>query len=94
MFESCNDYVLVEIKTDTASMIYFLCFYFYLFNKFIYFIYFWLCWVFVTARRLSLVEARGGYSSLRCTCFSLRWLLLLRSTGFRRMGFSSCGTWA
>ena len=32
-----------------------------------------------------------GYSSLRCTGFSLRWLLLLRSTGSRRMGFSSCG---
>ena len=26
--------------------------------------------------------------------FSLRWLLLLQSTGFRRAGFSSCGAWA
>ena len=26
--------------------------------------------------------------------FSLRWLLWLRSTGSRHMGFSSCGTWA
>ena len=33
-----------------------------------------------------------GYSSLWCMDFSLRWLLLLRSTGFRHMGFSSCGT--
>ena len=32
-----------------------------------------------------------GYSSLWCTGFSLRWLLLLRSTGSRRAGFSSCG---
>ena len=24
----------------------------------------------------------------------LQWLLLLRSTGSRRVGFSSCGTWA
>ena len=34
-------------------------------KKFIYLIYlFWLCWVFVAARRLSLVVASGGYSSL------------------------------
>ena len=26
--------------------------------------------------------------------FSLRWLLLLRSTGSTCMGFSSCGVWA
>ena len=58
------------------------------------FIYFWLYWVFVAARRLSLIAVSGGYSSLRCTGFSLRWLLLLWSTGSRRMGFSSCGTWA
>ena len=31
-----------------------------------------------------------GYSSLRCAGFSLRWLLLLRSTGSRHAGFSSC----
>ena len=48
----------------------------------------------VAARRLSLVAASRGYSSLRCTCFSLRWLLLLRSTGSRRTGFSSCSTQA
>ena len=35
-----------------------------------------------------------GYSLLWCTGFSLQWLLLLRSTGSRRTGFSSCGTWA
>ena len=34
---------------------------------------------------------RGGYSSLLCVGFSLRWLLLLQSTGSRRTGFSSCG---
>ena len=33
-------------------------------------------------------------SLLRCTGFSLRWLLLLWSTGSRRAGFSSCGMWA
>ena len=42
----------------------------------------------------SLVAASGGYSSLRCACFSLRWLLLLGSTGSRCVGFSSCGSWA
>ena len=33
-------------------------------------------------------------SSLPCAGFLLWWLLLLRSTGSRRVGFSSCGTWA
>ena len=33
-------------------------------------------------------------SSLLCAGFSLRWLLLLRSTGSRCVGFSSCGSWA
>ena len=33
-------------------------------------------------------------SSLWCVGFSSRWLLLLQSTGSRRVGFSSCGTWA
>ena len=56
-------------------------------------IYFWLCWVFVAARGLSLVVASGGYSSLWHLGFSLRWLLLLQSTGSRHAGFSSCGTW-
>ena len=58
------------------------------------FIYFWLPWVFVAVCGLSLVVASGGYSLLRCAGFLLRWLLLLRSTGSRRSGFSSCGTWA
>ena len=63
-------------------------------NVFILFIYFWLHWVFVAVRVLSLVAASGVYSSLWCMGFvgvSLRWLLLLWSTGSRRAGFSSCG---
>ena len=56
---------------------------------FIYF-YFWLHWVFVAARGLSLVVVSRGNSSLPCSGFSLRWLLLW-STGSRRVGFSSCG---
>ena len=58
-----------------------LCF----FNKFIYFIF---------GCVGSSVAASGGYSSLRCAGFSLRWLLLLWSMGSRYAGFSSCGTWA
>ena len=58
-----------------------------IFFFFIYlFIYFWLRWVFVAACGLSLVAASGGYSSLRCAGFSLRWLLFLRSTGSRHTG--------
>ena len=58
-----------------------------LFLKVNLFIYFWLLWVFVAACGLSPVGASGGYSSLWCMGFSLRWLPLLRS-----VGFSSCGT--
>ena len=65
-----------------------------LFILFFIFIYFWLRWVFVAARGLSLVAASGGYSLLQCVGFSLRWLLLLWSTGSRHVGFSSCGTGA
>ena len=56
------------------------------------FLIYWLCWVFVAARGLSLVAASRGYSSLWCEGFSLLWLLLLRSTGSRRAGFSSCAS--
>ena len=58
------------------------------------FIYFWLHWVFIAVHRLSLVAASGGYSALRCTGFSMWWFLLLRSTGSRCAGFSSCGSQA
>ena len=61
----------------------------YFFNKFIYG-----CVGSSLLRGLSLVAASGGYPSLRCAGFSLRWLLLLQSTGSRHAGFSSCGTWA
>ena len=58
---------------------------------FTFFFFFWLRWVFVAASGLSLVAASEGYSSLRRTGFSLRWLLLLQNTGSRHMAFSSCG---
>ena len=58
------------------------------FNKFIY-----LFILFLGLRCLAqVVAASGGYFSLRCTGFSWQWLLLLRSTGSRHAGFSSCGS--
>ena len=59
---------------------------------FILFIYLWLRWVFIAVCGLSLVVVSGGCTSLQCAYFSLQWLLLLRSMGSRRAGFSSCGT--
>ena len=50
------------------------------------FIYLWLCWVFISVRRLSLVAASRGHSSSRCADLSLSWPLLLWSTGSRRAG--------
>ena len=70
----------------------FLFFLFFKINLFILFIYFLLRWVLVAACRLFLVAASRGYSSFQCAGFSLWWLLLLRSMGSRRAGFSSCGT--
>ena len=76
----CKDALLLNLTS----------FFFLRFN----FIYFWLHWVFAAARGLSLAAASGDRSLLRCAGFLLRWLLLLRSTGSRCVGFSSCGTWA
>ncbi|KAJ8785852.1 hypothetical protein J1605_006812 [Eschrichtius robustus] len=44
-------------------------------------------------------KPQGGYCSLRCTGFSLRWFLLLWSTGSRHhrlqtRRLSNCGSWA
>ena len=45
---------------------------------------------FLAAHWLSLVVAIRSCSSLQCPGFSLQWLLLLQSTGFRCRGFSRC----
>ena len=37
----------------------------------------------------ALAATSRGYSSLRCSNFSLQWLLLLQSTGSRHVGFSN-----
>ena len=60
-------------------------------KTFIYLFIYWLCWISIAASGLSLVVASGGYSSLWCAGFSSQWLLLLRITGSRHTGFSSCG---
>ena len=69
--------------------------YFFIFNFLNKFIYLFLAMLGLHCCACSF-SSRGeqGYSSLWCTGFSLRWLLLLRSTGSRRIGFSSCSTWA
>ena len=74
-----------DLSSDNTGCILLLFFLFiYFLNLFIIItIFFWLLWVFVAVRGLSLVAASGGYSLLRCAGFSLRWLLLLRSTGSR-----------
>ena len=45
--------------------------------------YFWLCWVFVAVWAFLQLQQVGDTLQLPCTGFSLRWLLLLRSTGSR-----------
>ena len=93
----CYKLVNVQLFGQSSPKIVIACiitpFVFFLIYKFIYLfiIYFWLHWVFVAALGLSLVAASGGYASLQCMGFSLRRLLLLRSTGSRHEGFSSCG---
>ena len=90
VFKKRNSQVNHRIARHSASCATpFLSSFFFFLNLFIYF---WLCWVFVAVCGLSLAAARRSYTSLRCTSFSLQWLLLLHSTGSRRVSFSSCGT--
>ena len=71
-------------------------------NLFILFIYFWPRWVFVAARRLSLVAARAGAplscgaQASHCGGFSCcgAWALGARTSVVAVHGFSSCGSWA
>ena len=78
-----NEYSRISaIMKSEAKQVFFFFFFNFLFNLF----YFWLRWVFVAACGLSPVVASGGYSSLQCAGFSLRWLLLLQSTGSRHAG--------
>lgn len=55
--------------------------------------FFWLHWIFVAARRPSLVAVSGGYSLFWCAGFSMRWPVLLQSTGSKHTGFGSCSVW-
>ena len=56
-------------------------------EKFHFLFYFGVRWVFCAALWLFLVAMSRVYSSLRCTGFSLRWLLLWWNTGSRQVGF-------
>ena len=69
--------------------------YIYIFKRYIICLfYFWLKRVFIAACRLSLVVAAGATSWLWCMGFSLRWHLVLWTTGCRCTRFASCSTWA
>ena len=50
-------------------------------------------WVFVASSRLSLAVQAAATLELRCSGFSLQWLLWLWSMGSRHMVFSSFGMW-
>ena len=85
----------------TTGSVYFVpivLFMFLIYLFFILFYFFWLCWVFVAARRLSLVAPSGGYSSLWCAAFSLRnfchgaWVLGARASVVAAHRLSSCST--
>ena len=65
-------------------------FFFFFFNYLFIYLFIFGCVGSLLLRGLSLVAASRGYSSLWCAGFSLQWLLLLRSLGSRRVGFSSC----
>ena len=60
---------------------------------FVSFLFFWLLRVFAAVHQLSLFAISGSYPSLWCAGFSLWHFLSLWSTGFRHMGFRSCGSW-
>ena len=75
------DYFISKVKElDQLATEYF----FFFFNLFIYL--FLLCWVFVSVRGLSLVEASGGHPSPRCERLPPSRPLLLRRTGSRCAG--------
>ena len=86
--QSLSEFMLTAFLYILEKNIYFL-------YKFIHFIYLFLaalglrcCTGFLQLRRA------GATPPLWCAGFSLQWPLLLWSTGPRRAGLSSCGTWA
>ena len=84
-----TDYSLLNIRTRLCLLSGFS-------KQFILDIFLFVCFLAASLLRVGflLVAASTGYSSLQCAGFSLRWLLLLQSTGSRHAGFSSCGSWA
>ena len=60
----------------------------YVFNNFMYF---GMCWISIAARSFLWLQRAGAALQLRCTGFSLWWLLLGQSTSSRACGLSRCG---
>ena len=75
-----SEWIGIRHNYMLSTEAYFILFFKILFYLFIY-LFYWLCWVFVAARRLSLVEASRGYSLLWCMGFSLWWLLFVAEHG-------------
>ena len=65
----------------------------YLLQIYLFIFSFWLWWVFIAARRLSLVAAVGLLFAVVCRLLIAVASLLLQSTGSRRAGFSACSMW-
>ena len=86
VFQTMNIVCLSLFRNSLTSLISIFLKNIYLFIYLFIYFNFWLCWVFVSVRGLSLVEASGGHSSSRCAGLSLSQPLLLRSTGSRRTG--------
>ena len=69
------------------------CFSFFLIFIYLYIFYFWLCWVFVSVRRPSLVAVSGGHSSSRCARLPLTVTASLAAEHrLQTRRLSSCGS--
>ena len=95
---SLQQIVILLLMEGLASMLFFL--FNFMFREFLFYFKFIYLFIFgcvgssLLSVGFSLVPESRGYSSLQCSGFSLRWLLLLWSTGSRHVGFSSYSTWA
>ena len=102
--------VITERPSNFLIFNFFLIFFKCIKCQFFYYYFFWLCWVFIAACRISLVEASGGHSTCRwcafhCSSFSCGAQALgtqasvvvaqgLRSCGSLECGLSRCDAWA
>ena len=54
----------------------------------------WLCWVFIGTQVFLQVQRLKASLKLLCVGFSMGWLFLFQSVGFRARTFRSCNPWA